>query len=549
MTASPQVPVPPRPGPGGWPGRPPGVPAVVPPPSVPLSFLAAAAAGLVACGAALIWARGAAVTDPTADPVVAAAHFGMLATLSMGVAGALHQFTPVVTQRPLRSVALARATFVTWLGAAWLLPSGIAAQQEGVVEAGGGLAAIAVTLLVVNLSAALAAQGRGHTVTGLRFALAGFVATACFGVTYVADRRGNWFDLSGHAVLAHAVIGLFAWLGLTYVAVAEKLWPMFFLAHVPGRHRAGRLAVWLIPAGVTLLSPGLLLRLGPLAWAGAAVLAAGLAAHLTSLAAHVRHRRRQGGLHLAFVATAAGFLIAGAGLALAAALVMPRDHHAGMALAAAAVTVFAGWLLEALAGHAHKVVPFIVWSVLRGRGVTTSPSGRPLGFGDLYGHRLAAVTYALVTVGVAAVSAGFGGTQAAVLAAGGGMLAAAGLVAAANLSVTPALLLRKAPRPATPAAGDRGAFQGAVPPGQQSGRPSGQAAEPPKPAPQATAPASPAPRGGSVTLSLAAIAVAAMAAIMAAALWPGRGSQGPAPAAAAPVIPNGQVRTFSVETG
>ncbi len=440
---------------GAWPGRPPGVPAVVPPPGVPLSFLAAAALGLTACGAALIWARGAATTDPTADPVVAAAHFGVLATLSTGVLGALHQFTPVVTHRPLRSVALAWATFATWLGAAWLLPSGIAAQQEPVMEAGGALAAVAVTLLVVNLSAPLAARGKGHTVTGLRLALAGFAATACFGVTYVADRRGNWFDLSGHVVLAHAVIGLFAWLGLTYVAVAEKLWPMFFLAHVPGRHLAGRLAVWLIPAGVTLLSPGLLASIDWLAWAGAAVLAAGLAAHLTSLAAHVRHRRRKGGLHLAFVATSAGFLIAGAGLALAATLVMPRDHHAGMALAAAAVTAFAGWLLEALAGHAHKVVPFILWSVLRGRGIAINSSGGPLGFGDLYDHRLAAATYALVTAGVTAVAAGFSATQPAALAAGGGLLAAAGLTAAANLSVTPALLLRKAPGSPAPA-GDAG---------------------------------------------------------------------------------------------
>ncbi len=440
---------------GAWPGRPPGVPAVVPPPGVPLSFLAAAALGLTACGAALIWARGAATTDPTADPVVAAAHFGVLATLSTGVLGALHQFTPVVTHRPLRSVALAWATFATWLGAAWLLPSGIAAQQEPVMEAGGALAAVAVTLLVVNLSAPLAARGKGHTVTGLRLALAGFAATACFGVTYVADRRGNWFDLSGHVVLAHAVIGLFAWLGLTYVAVAEKLWPMFFLAHVPGRHLAGRLAVWLIPAGVTLLSPGLLASIDWLAWAGAAVLAAGLAAHLTSLAAHVRHRRRKGGLHLAFVATSAGFLIAGAGLALAATLVMPRDHHAGMALAAAAVTAFAGWLLEALAGHAHKVVPFILWSVLRGRGIAINSSGGPLGFGDLYDHRLAAATYALVTTGVTAVAAGFSATQPAALAAGGGLLAAAGLTAAANLSVTPALLLRKAPGSPAPA-GDAG---------------------------------------------------------------------------------------------
>jgi nitrite reductase (NO-forming) len=550
MTAPPQTParppVPPRPAPGAWPGRPPGVPAVVPPPPVPLSFLAAAAAGLTACGIALIWARGIAVADPTADPVVAAAHYGMLGTLSMGVAGALHQFTPVVTQRPLRSVPLAWATFAAWLGAAWLIPSGIVAQREGVVEAGGGLAAIAVTLLAVNLSAPLAARGKGHTVTGLRLALAGFTATACFGVTYVADRHGNWFDLSGHVVLAHAVIGLFAWLGLTYVAVAEKLWPMFFLAHVAGRHMAGRLAVWLIPAGVTLLSPGLLASEGPLAWAGAVVLAAGLAAHLASLAAHIRHRRRRGGLHLAFVATAAGFLIAGTGLALAAALVMPGDHHAGMALAAAAVAAFAGWLLEALAGHVHKVVPFILWSVLRGRGVAAGPSGRPLGFGDLYDHRTAVGSYALVTAGITAVGAGFAATQPAVLAAGGGTLAAAGLALAANLSVTPALLLRKLRRTAAPAAEDHG-------------KPPPQAAAPQAAAPVAVAPpagaqsASPvaaAPRGGSVTLSLIAIAVAAVAVVMAAAaLWPGRGDPGPAPATAAAVAPNGQVHTFSIELG
>ena len=451
------------------------MPGVVPPPGVPLSFLAAAALGLVACGAALIWARGAAMTDPTADPVLVPAHLGMLATLSMGVMGALHQFTPVVTQRPLRSVVAGACDVRHLAGRRLAAPARDWRQQEWLVEAGGGLAAIAVTLLAVNLSAPLAARGKGHTVTGLRFALAGFIATACFGVTYVADRSGNWFDLSGHVVLAHAVIGLFAWLGLTYVAVAEKLWPMFFLAHVPGRHMAGRLAVWLIPAGVTLLSPGLLAGLAPLAWTGAVILAAGLAAHLASLAAHIRHRRRQGGLHLIFVTTAAGFLIAGAGLALAAAVVMPRDHHEGMALAAAAVTAFAGWLLAALTGHAHKVVPFILWSVLRGRGIATGPSGRPLGFGDLYDHRIAAGSYALVTAGIAAACAGFAATQPAALAAGGGMLAAAGLVAAANLSVTPALLLRKAPRPAAPAAEDHG-------------RPSAQAAEPPMAA-QAAGPA------------------------------------------------------------
>jgi hypothetical protein len=51
---------------------------------------------------------------------------------------------------------------------------------------------------------------------------------------------------------------------------------------------------------------------------------------------------------------------------------------------------------------------------------------------------------------------------------------------------------------------------------------------------------------GSVTLSVTAIAVAAVAVLMAAAaLWPGRAGQPPAAAVAA----NGQVRTFSVELG
>ncbi|MGH3192957.1 MAG: hypothetical protein ACRDOL_38025, partial [Streptosporangiaceae bacterium] len=277
--------------------------AVVPPASVPLSFLAAAPAGLCGCGAVLAWASRPGVADPTADPVVAAVHLGVLATLSMGVLGALHQFTPVVTHRPLRSACLARVTFLAWLAASWLLPFGVAAGQEDVVEAGGGLAAVAVALLAVNLWAPLSARGKGTVLAGLRLAVAGLVVTVCYGAVYVADRRGGWFGLSGHVVLAHAVVGLFGWLGLAYVSLAGTLWPMFFLANVPGRNRLARLAVLGIAAGVVLLSPGLLLGGPSLGWAGAVVLCGGLAAHLAMLAAHLRRRRRRADLFLAFVVT------------------------------------------------------------------------------------------------------------------------------------------------------------------------------------------------------------------------------------------------------
>jgi hypothetical protein len=69
----------------------------------------------------------------------------------MGVLGALHHLTPVITHRPLRSPRLAHATFLAWLAASWVLPLGVAAGQEDLVEADGALAAVAVGLVVANL--------------------------------------------------------------------------------------------------------------------------------------------------------------------------------------------------------------------------------------------------------------------------------------------------------------------------------------------------------------------------------------------------------------
>jgi hypothetical protein len=418
------------------------VPAAVPPPSVPLAFLAAASAGLVACGGTWIWARNVAAVNPSADSVVAAVHFGVLATLSMGLLGATHQFTPVITGRPLRSLLLARATFVTWLLASWMLPFGIATRQLGVTAVSGALAGIAIVALAVNLTAPLSARGKGAPVIALRFAVAGAVLTTFLGVAFVGDRQGNWFALSGHADLAMGVIGMFGWLGITYVGVAEKLWPMFMLAHLPAGRRAGSVAVWTIPIGAVALAGGLGWSILGLAWAGAGVLAVGLGAHLVSLWAHVRHRRRKADLHLVFVMTSAAWLLAGAGLALAGALVLPHRYGAGVALVAAAMAAFGGWLLEALVGHAHKVVPFIVWSALRARGVATGPSGKPLMFADLYDHRWAAATYGTTTAGVAALCVGLGASLPAATGAAGLLFIVTGVMVAANLSVRAVHLLR-----------------------------------------------------------------------------------------------------------
>jgi hypothetical protein len=158
---------------------------------------------------------------------------GVLATLSTAVLGALHHFVPLLTHRHLRSPRLGLATFGSWLAASWLLPLGVATEHESVVEMGGALAILAVTLSTISLFKPLGATGGGVPLISVRLALLGFAATVAFGALYVADRQGGWFDLSGQVVLGHAVVGLFAWLGLTYIAVGEKLWPMFLLARRP----------------------------------------------------------------------------------------------------------------------------------------------------------------------------------------------------------------------------------------------------------------------------------------------------------------------------
>ena len=263
----------------------------MPPAGVPLVFLAAAGVGLVGFGVALTLVASTAVVAPNAPAVVAAVHLGMLAFLSTAVLGAMHQFAPVIAARPLHSTRAAYATAAVFVPAVWTLALGFATGNPGVVSAGGAVAFCGIALAVWNLSGPLSARGKGTTVLGLRLALGFLVLTAAFGVTYAFDRQASWFGLLPRRVLAHAHLGLLGWLGLAYVAVAEKLWPMFLLAHRPGS-RTGDWAVRLLPTGAAVLAAGLLIPNKPVAVAGGLLAGAGLASHLASLAGVIRHRRR-----------------------------------------------------------------------------------------------------------------------------------------------------------------------------------------------------------------------------------------------------------------
>jgi hypothetical protein len=420
----------------------PGLPASVPPPDIPLSFLAAAGVGLVGAGIALALVARHLVAVPTADQPIATVHLVMLAFLTTGVLGAVHQFACVTGRRPLRSTWLARTSVVLTVAGSWALAAGFATGANHVVAIAGATLGIAVLAVGWNVTSPLFGPGGGVPIIGLRFSIAGLLTTAFFGITYAFDRQGDerWFRLDPNIVLAHAHIGLLAWLGLTYVAVAEKLWPMFLLAHRPGRS-PGAIAVWAIPAGVVLLSAGLLSSIKYLAVAGGLVVAGGITAHLVSFASLLRHRRRPPELLHAFIAASSLFVIGAVALAAVSGLgaVTPAVRSR---LVSAEVASLAAWVGLALIGHAHKVVPFISWGILRRHGVSTTADGRPLLFADLWNRRVGWVTFAAATVGSTAVVAGLATGTPGSVTAGGILLATSGLLAIANLSLGPRLASR-----------------------------------------------------------------------------------------------------------
>ena len=420
----------------------PGAGMSVPPASVPLGFLAAGGVGLIGAGLAAGLAADTLVKTPTIPGALSAVHVTMLAFLTTAVLGAAHQFTPVVGRRPLRSVPAARVTLVGMVLTAWLIPTGFAHGPESLVATGGVIGSLTVLLAAWNLSSPLAAEGGGVPLAGLRLSIAYLVVTVGFGVVYAFNRRHFWFPLLPNRVLAHAHLGLLGWLGLTYVAVAEKLWPMFLLAHRP-KARAGAWAVGLIAGGVAALALGLLFAVRPLAWGGAVVVAAGLACHLASLVGVVRVRRRRLELLHAYLFTSAGFLVAAGALALGSELA--GDTALRYRLVSAEVAALAAWLGLAVIGHAHKIVPFISYTALRARGVTKGPTGKPLLFADLVHHRTAQVTLGAAGSGFAAIVIGLATGHPSMVAIGGGLLTLAGALVTYNLSAGPRRIVRAQP--------------------------------------------------------------------------------------------------------
>jgi hypothetical protein len=286
---------------------------------------------------------------------------------------------------------------------------------------------------------------RAHLVLGLL----NLIAAAAAGVLVAANKVRPF--LPGHVlagVAAHAHLALVGWATTLAVGVGYRLLPML----LPSAPPLGRPLWWsaaLLGVGSWTLAAGLATGT---AWAlaGGAAVAAAVAVFLGRVGWMLRHPRPPNREHLrpdwgvlhALQALVYLALSTGLGLALLA------DRGALWTLRGIAVygvLALVGFLAQLVTGVGMRLLPLHAW--LRSYGGRI-PSEPPPSVYALAWRPGQAASFALWTVGVPLLAAGFGGAGAAAVAAGAGALLLAALVgaAAAAWSLRPLLTAgRRAP--------------------------------------------------------------------------------------------------------
>jgi hypothetical protein len=299
-------------------------------------------------------------------------HIVCIGWLSMAMCGALFQFVPVLTAKPLFAEG--------WqLPALVLLTAGLVALLGGFMVLGGHLP---VWLWLLPAAALLLVTGFGLVVTDLAitvwrarvpmgpayFVVAGLCslcATAALGSAFAWSLAG----LGGSSALLksgvplHAIAGLGGWLTFTAMGVSYRLLAMFMLAPELDRRRI-RATLLAGSATIGLVVVGGLFAIAMESGINVVLISAGLLG-LATLALYGRdilflyRSRKRAKLELNTKMAAWGFssLVAAVLLAVILALSRTLSEH----IEAFAFLVAFGWLSGLILAKLYKIVAFLTW--------------------------------------------------------------------------------------------------------------------------------------------------------------------------------------------
>jgi hypothetical protein len=398
-----------------------------PSPLVPLAYLICAAAAFVVASLSVAWLAPELTGHYYHPRLLALTHTVTLGWVTLAIMGASYQLVPIVLERPIWSERLARwqlailAIALTGMVAHFYLGTwpGLAAAA--------GLLAIGITLHLVNIGMSL----RGFTqwtFTARLVVLAygGLALTTVFGLALAVNRIWPFLPDEFFPVLhAHVQLALLGWVAPMILAVAARVYPMFFLAPAPRRWHS-LVQLWGLALGVPAVVLGLLGVPGLLV-AGAAAVAVAAGSH-AAWACEMAWGRKRPGLDwgLRFVLTATAFLAPAAVLGVA----MAADRLAGPRAALAYAVVALGWISLTIVGMMLKIVPFLVWYRAYSRRAGREPVPT---LAQIAWPRAEGLAYGLLTGGGVLLAAAVLRGEAAWIRAAGAVLALGSLAFAAAL--------------------------------------------------------------------------------------------------------------------
>ena len=353
-------------------------------------FFALALANFVGAQA-LVLAGATWPTQPAgAAGTLIAIHVLVIGWLLLLVLGALFQFVPVITTRPLESQSAALVSLVAveggliamlagFLGAtggmpglAWSLPAGGTLVTSGILIAGWNFGAPLVRTRPRSL------PGR-MVLTGLAFLAATVALGLLFGSVLSAPAAMPALAPMLAGVGEHALAGLGGWFTLTAMGVSYKLLPMFLLAPEE-RGALGRSVHIVGTAGFAIAVLAGLARiwrpiatLVELQQAGEVAIGLAVALYLWDIRRLYRERKRSA-IELHDRAAIGAF--AGLGAALALASMAAAAHRLDAVAPALVFLIVFGWLGGLGISQLYKIVPFLAWLVRYGGRLGRGPVPR-----------------------------------------------------------------------------------------------------------------------------------------------------------------------------
>lgn len=297
------------------------------------------------------------------DPRAAgAAHLFVLGWISTTICGALIQFVPVISGRPLFSLRLAWGGFFLWLAGLVSFPFILALRRVDAVFLPALVLYAGAVLFAVQMLVTIARAPRERGLWIIASAVSWFLATTTGGFLLALHLRFGMLPVAFLSFLRwHVYTGMAGWFLLSIVGAGVRLFPMFLLSHAVSYPFARTAAVLinagLVAAAVATIAPVLPFQVAALFIGG------GFVSFWFFLNGAFRSRMKRKDIVLLTQARV------GIGIIGLAWLVSWTDYPI------AALLTAAGGVGLTVAGLTFKIVPFLKWMRLQSVGGNILPAG------------------------------------------------------------------------------------------------------------------------------------------------------------------------------